>query len=386
MATAPEQGAGSAPALDIQAAAAAFDQGNSLMPEAPPFSSGNNFDPAQDAMMASVFGLEVPGAGPPGQGADGSGTGAASPTPAAGAGTGGQATQNGSPVPSPQPAGGQAPSPQQPQQGQPQPQPLPPVAAPLPSVVPPQPPVPAAQPAPQLPTPDPRDLELASLRAQVQQLVAASQQAPQPQGGQQPQQGQGQPDGIPPLQVPPQLIQHMVDRDGNLDANAAAQAMTHMLNQAMQHVHSQIMERVPTLIDSRTNELQSRIQSDRTAEQARNDYYASFPQHQNPAVQAIVAQELASLQQQYPGAPWSESYRNALGQRVNAAIAQLTGQPTQPGLVPQAPQPTTPVVIGPQPQALPQAAPMLPQGSRPPGMGQPDPGQFMLDTFGGGFN
>lgn len=379
--------AAEAAAAFTQATGAPVDEGHrTLMAEAGPMAPADFFDPHitnEAQSIESIFGL--PSAGSQGGNEDAGGAGGApSQASAAGEGGGGQAPAppQGPPPPASPPAGATAqPSPTpQPGHGS---EPLPPVpgAAPVAPAAPAQPS--AVTPPPAQPAYDPRELELASLRAQVAQLQQALQPAqpgaPQPQPGQPGTQGQPQAGQAPQygLQVPREHLE-LIQGD---DPQRAQMALSDLINQSLAHVHQRVMADVAPLIQNQLQTFRATLQSEQTTNSAIEDYYSNFKEHRTPAVMPIVAQEVYKMQQEFPGAPWNETYRNALGARVNAVLQQLSGQAPAPAPAPPngaagQPRPITPPVAH-LPQ---QPAPMLPGGPRP-AQGGTDPGDFMYETF-----
>lgn len=361
-----------APAAD-PAAAAAADFGRTMLEEAGPLAGPTFDDPSatnQAEDIGAIFGL--PPAGSQGGDEGAGGRGAPPPASAAGAGGEGQAQGTAPQGPSPsssEPAGG---TPQTPTQPGPAP------AAPSPAAAPPS----AAPAQPQ--GYDPARMELESLRAQVAQLQQRL-QPPQPGGAPQPgagapPSGQPQADQAPQygLQVPQEHV-NMMQSD---DPRQAQHAMSDMLNQALAHVHQRVVGEVQSLIQSHLQSFRTNLQAEQTTSSAVEDYYSNYPQHRQAA--AIVTQEAAKLQQEFPGHPWNEQYRNALGSRVNTVLQSLGAPGAQPsvtapaapnGGAPAAPAPTPPVAHLPQ-----QPAPFSPGGTRP-AMDSTDPSQFMYETM-----
>lgn len=331
--------------------------------------SGN--DLSQDVM--DIFGIGGD-EGPSGSaGGDGAlpnfggqleGEGAAVP-PAQAAGTEGEAVSApASPSAPSEPAPAQsAPQPAAPQGGEPaSPQPLPGLMpSPAPSAA--QPGATPAAPAPQSP-----EMELVSLRAQVQMLQQqlAQPQQPQAQPGQQPApsgaapagQGTGGQEEAPRynLDIPDQVAQAIFSED---PAQAKA-GMVHLVNSLATIIHTRAREE----FRNEFQQFRTGLQTERaTAEQAaeaerlKEEYFTAFPAHRDPVVQTIVAAENYALSQEYPGHPFDERYRAALGARVNQklqGVAGLGGAPA-PTAVPPAPAvPANPVPAKP--------APMLPSG------------------------
>lgn len=350
-------------------AAAAFE--SATLSEAGPvagpgaFSDPDTVDASAD--IGAIFGL--PPAGPQGGQEDAGGGQGAPPAPASAAGQPGAEQAPGTHAPTPgsapgasQPAGGTAQPPTPSIRGEP----LPPVAL----GAPPPPAAPAQGPGQQgaQPSYDPRDLELASLRAQVEQLTRGQQPPTQgaPPAGQQPQ-SQGQPGAMPAypeLQVPADYLQALQGEDQRL----GQYALSNLLQQSAGIVHQKIIAEVRQMFDNELQTFRASLQSDQQTQSAIDDYYSHFPQHK--AAGAIVAQEVQAMQSQFPGAPYNENYRNALGARVNQALAALTGASAGNG-APAPPAPSTP----PTPPA-----PPLPPSNRQ-SLGGTDPGQFMMETF-----
>lgn len=233
----------------------------------------------------------------------------------------------------------------------------------------PQPPAPGAPPAPAAPV-DPNLLRVNSLEATVQALqaeLAAARAHPAPQAGQpQPGQTAGQQDDLPryALQLPPQVAAALTSGD---DQQTIA-GISHMMNSLATIVHHNVRLEMRQALGSLLSTAQSQQAEQETSkfiQDSRADYYGAFPDHNNPLILPIIQAESVAMAGEFPGLPWNENYRNALGQRVEARLAQLRGQ--------QQPQ-------GQQPPAAPAA--MLPVGSRQevPGA-ELTGGDLIADTF-----
>lgn len=289
------------------------------------------------------------------------GEGAAVP-PAQAAGTGGEAVS----------APASPPAPSEPAPAQPAPQPA---AAPTGEPTPPLPgltpsPAPAAaQPgaAPAAPAAMSPEMELVSLRAQVQMLQQQLAQ-PAPQGqqpGQQPQapspaaagQGTGGQEEAPRynLDIPDQVTQAIF----NEDPAVAKAGMVHLVNSLATIIHTRAREEFRNEFQQFRTGLQTEsVQREQVAEAERlkESYFTTFPAHRDPVVQTIVAAENYALSQEYPGHPFDERYMAALGARVNQklqGVAGLGGAPA-PAIVPPAPAAAAAAPVPARP------APMLP--------------------------
>lgn len=212
-----------------------------------------------------------------------------------------------------------------------------------------QPPAPGAATPPAAPSDE--ALRVASLEATVQALQQALSNAQaQPAGQGQPVAGQPQPgqqDDLPryALQLPPAVAAAINSGD---DQQTLA-GITHMMNSLATIIHHNVRQEYRASLaqlmqTARAQEEEGTTQ--RVIEDSRADYYKAFPDHNNPLILPIIQAESVAMAGQFPGLPWNENYRNALGQRVNARLAELRGQ-QQPSNVPPAP------------------AAMLPAGSRP---------------------
>lgn len=230
-----------------------------------------------------------------------------------------------------------------------------------------QTPAPAAATPPVAPV-DPNLLRVNSLEATVQalqaELAAARAQPPAPGGAGATPQADGQPE-LPryALQLPQAVAAALTSGD---DAQTVA-GVTHMMNSLASIVH----HNVRLEMSARFNQLMTAAREQETAgenqrfiQDSRADYYKAFPTHNDPLILPLIQSESMAMAGEFPGAPWNENYRNALGQRVEARLAQLRGQA---GVVTPPPAP----------------AAMLPVGARPgdaPG-GELTGGDLIADTF-----
>lgn len=152
------------------------------------------------------------------------------------------------------------------------------------------------------------------------------------------------------------------------DDTQTVAGITHMMNSLATIVHHNVRQEM-------RQSLGQLLQAGRAQEQegkdqqfitdSRADYYKAFPDHNSPLILPIIQAESVAMAGQFPGLPWNENYRNALGQRVNTRLAELRGQPANPNPVPPAP------------------AAMLPAGSRPADStgAELTGGELIADTF-----
>ena len=231
-----------------------------------------------------------------------------------------------------------------------------------------QPPAPGAPPAPAAPV-DPNLLRVNSLEATVAALQAelAASRASPAQAGQSPQaQTSGQQDDLPryALTLPPQVAAALTSGE---DQQTVA-GVTHMMNSLATIVHHNVrleMRQALGQLLQTAQAQQSEQETSKFIQDSRADYYGAFPAHNNPLILPIIQAESVAMSGEFPGLPWNENYRNALGQRVEARLAQLRGQ--------QQPQ-------GQAPPAAPAA--MLPVGSRQEVPGSElTGGDLIADTF-----
>lgn len=238
----------------------------------------------------------------------------------------------------------------------------------------PQTPAPGAAPAAAAPV-DPRDLKVNSLEAQVQALTQALSEAragpapggqPQAGQGQQPQSSGAQSEELPryALTLPPQVAAAINSGD---EAQTVA-GITHMMNSLATIVHHNVrLEMRQNLGQLLQFAQQQEAETAQTAQAAagRDDYYKAFPSHKDPLILPIIQAESMAMAGEFPGLPWNDNYRNALGQRVEARLAQLRGQANG----------------GTPPPAAPAAS--LPTGTRnePPPGSELTGGELIADTF-----
>jgi hypothetical protein len=332
--------ANNAPAAD-----AAQAMGGMMMGETSPFPSDSGLPDHSDD-IASIFGLgEEAGPVPnsPESGSDGGASPAAS-TPAAEGG----GEQVPSPTTPPTP-----PSAQPGQQGEPS-------QAPAPAQTP-----PAAPPAAPEPTqPQTPATSTAALEAQVQALIAQNAQllaqmqsqgaAPQPQTGPNGQQGADDPD--PNMDYRFAIPDDVASAIFNEDANIARNGMAHLINSMGRVIHERVLKSVQERVLPRElSNFQQQSQLTSQQESMRQDYFKAYPQHNDPGIRLIVAQEAQTMWTLNPTQEWNEDARNALGARVNARLGAAPLQQQQGGL---------PSVA--QAQPIPQPAPMLGSSNRPP--------------------
>jgi hypothetical protein len=352
------------------ASQAASAMGGAMMGEIAPFGDDPSLpDHSQD--IAEIFNLGGE-AGPVPNPSEGSGEGGASASSTASAAEGGegQAQQPATP-PTPQPQPGQQGEPQPQAPAQPQPAPAAPPAAPVDG-------------QPQAPSGDPT---VQALSAQVQALVAQNaellRQLQSPQGA-------GQPTPQPPSGTEPQsdplLTQHplMDYRLGMPDDLAAAvlnddpaiarQGLTHLINATAREIHTRAIRHVDELVNQRLANFGTQSQLSQQQEQMRQQYFTAYPQHGDPGIRLIVAQEAQAMWAQNPNLQFDQNAINALGARVNTRLGWTGQQPA--GAQPQSGQ--QPAAQG---QPAPRPAAQMGASNRPAADPQDNDSSMIVDVL-----
>ena len=95
----------------------------------------------------------------------------------------------------------------------------------------------------------------------------------------------------------------------------------------MGEVERRIKEDVPSMMQSHTSEAQM-------ADEVNRDFYAKFPDLNNPSVKLITANEALALARETGGSNWTPQFRDALGARVRQILQGFrqpaAGEPNQP--------------------------------------------------------
>lgn len=208
--------------------------------------------------------------------------------------------------------------------------------------------------------------ELARARAQPPQQGAPQQSAQPAPGGQ----GAEQAADLPryALHLPQPVAEAIFGEDTTPERQMAG--ITHMMNSLATIVHHNVRQEMRQSFGAlfgaaRQQEYETAQASAMTT--ARQDYFQAFPQHNDARILPIIQAEAAGLTAQFPGVGWNDQMRNALGARVEAALAQLRGgvQPQANGGSPPA-APATMIPAGPR---------AVPEGSELAG------GDLIFDTF-----
>lgn len=326
-----------------------------VMDEISPFPEDKSV-PDQSQDIADIFGLGEE-AGPVAQpqkpnSSEGAKEGGASPSDGASAAEGGQGqAQPATPATSTQ-SGQQGTSPQAPAQQTATPAPAP--AAP-----------PAAPASGTAPAPS-QDPTVQALTAQVQALtahIAQLQSGAQGVGQQAPQQGQGdqQPQQHPLMDYRLAMPDDVANAVFNEDPGVARQGLTHVINAVGKEIHARVIRHVDELMSQKLQSYGQQSQQQTQQERMRQEYFAAFPQHNDPATQLIVAQEAQVIWGANPATPWDENSKNALGARVNARLGlapvqpqqQQSGQTAPPQQGQPVPTPAAQLGASPRPQANP---------------------------------
>jgi hypothetical protein len=170
------------------------------------------------------------------------------------------------------------------------------------------------------------------------------------------------------LTLPPQVAAALTSGE---DTQVVA-GITHMMNSLATIVHHNVRLENRQALGQIMQFAQQHETEQAQATQvsaSREDYYKAFPSHKDPLILPIIQAESMAMAGEFPGLPWNDNYRNALGQRVEARLTQLRGG------VQQQPNGGTP------PPAQPAAS--LPGGARqePVPGGELTGGDLIVDTF-----
>lgn len=316
------------------AAEAAAALGGAMQGEIEPFPQDDSV-PAEDRQdIADIFGLGEE-AGPVPNSSKSGPDGSASPAGATQAADGGgeQAPKPATPPVEPQKEPGQQGEPQAPAEQPPVPEPAP--AAPA---------VAPEQPQPQAPQ---DTASLQALTAQVQALVAQNAQlqqqiAQQGAGLQAPQTGQGDQQQDATLTQHPLMDYRLAMPDDvasaifSDDPNQARLGLTHVVNSMARVVHERVIRHADELVNQRLMGFGQQQQLSQQQEQMRQQYFTEHPQHSDPGIRLIVAQEAQAMWGQNPTLAWDENSRRALGARVTARLGMVQQPAGQGGVSPQA--------------------------------------------------
>lgn len=129
------------------------------------------------------------------------------------------------------------------------------------------------------------------------------------------------------------------------DANVAKAGMTHLINSLASHIHKTVLAHITSNLAAVAQEQEQRkaeTQASAAVASAQQEYFGAFPKHNDPLILPIVQAQSAALATQFPNLPWGPDFMNALGARVEAAIAQLRGGVEAPAT------PAAPVVVPPK--------------------------------------
>lgn len=235
-------------------------------------------------------------------------------------------------------------------------------------------PVPSEPPAGEAPAEPPvvdeKDLELASLRARVEELSKPKEEAPAP-APTEPKPGEAPAVDAPPaidFKLPDQFKEAILSEDPAENIKAIEGIVTGITN----HFNARIYELQQALATVKADKASAvtvdapavAAEASAAVERMQEDYYKDFPQHKKPEYLPILQAVAGEMAQQFPGHPWDEKYRAALGQRVTARAKQLAALVN--------PQAGTP--------------PLLQPGAREavPGVGSGDISDEIMDTLGFG--
>lgn len=154
-------------------------------------------------------------------------------------------------------------------------------------------------------------------------------------------------------------------------------AINQIVNDLGTIVHNSVLKQVRAEVGEAFRQLHAtgtQAQSETTRETAiadgRKEYFKAFPAHENELILPLIQTESRKMAAEFPGLKWSPDYVNALGTRVNRALATLRGDPA-------------PVEPTAQPQPASRPAVMMPSGQRsaPAPGGEMEQGDLIADTF-----
>ncbi len=191
--------------------------------------------------------------------------------------------------------------------------------------------------------------EISGLRQQVSQMQGMLQAfrmqgqggQPQPSQGQAPQQAQGQPQPQYRFRVPDEA---MVGLRSENDSEYRG-VIENLLNGVAQNIHTNLTQEFRAHVAQTVPSMIQTSQQTRGQQEAvYNDFYASFPDLNNPGVKGIVlgvAQQMA----REGHVQWNDGFRNALGHRVRATLQQYAPEQARANAQPAA-QPTPQALRG----------------------------------------
>lgn len=159
------------------------------------------------------------------------------------------------------------------------------------------------------------------------------------------------------------------------DAVTSKKGLEHLVNSLAAVIHNKVraeysagFQKLETTITAREQqEQQHTVEQQREAMQ--QQYFTRFPDHNKPVLRHILYAQAQALAAEYPTAPVDDNYFNALGTRVNAAIAEITGAP-----VPTQSAPAS-AAIPPKPAA------MMPTAARTSAPVSPSTNEKLMETL-----
>jgi hypothetical protein len=219
-----------------------------------------------------------------------------------------------------------------------------------------------------------RNLQFANMQAQLaaaQAELARVRQEP-PAAAPQPTVPSEQPEQVSyALTIPDEVFGAIFHED----AVTSKKGMEHLVNSLATVIHNKVradysasIQRLETTITAREQQEQQRT-VEQQRETMQQQYFERFPDHNKPVLRHILYAQAQALASEYPTAPVDDNYFNALGTRVNAAIAEITGAP--------APTPVVPAV----PAIPPKPAAMMPTAARASVPVSPSTNEALMETL-----
>lgn len=219
-----------------------------------------------------------------------------------------------------------------------------------------------------------RNLQFASMQAQLAAMTAElarvkqepSAAAPQPTVPSE------QPEQVSYALTIPDEVFGAIFHD---DAGTSKKGLEHLVNSLAAVIHNKVREeysagikQLETVITAREQETQqqSLVQQRETMQQ---QYFERFPDHNKPVLRHILYAQAQALAAEYPTAPVDDNYFNALGTRVNAVLAEITGGPAA------VPTPAVTLAVPPKPAA------MMPTAARASVPVPPSTNEALMDTL-----
>lgn len=188
-------------------------------------------------------------------------------------------------------------------------------------------PAPAPTPAPVAPQMSERERLLHEQNELLRRQLANTEQALRSQPAQPREEVQPE-DNLPPyvFQITDEYIDALRSENPEMNRRAIMGIVQGTARAVHQNLRTEYQEHVQTAVQ---NYVQRHTTSSRIENTVMQDYYGTYPSHNNPALQPVVVGVAQRIMRETGAQAWTPELRDRIGQGVNEILKQAMGQPSQ---------------------------------------------------------